>query len=36
MIDTEMAFLKSLGDEQPDYVLNGLLRGGAVPDFKLL
>ena len=27
-------FLKSLGCEQPDYVLNGLLRGGADPDFK--
>ena len=33
-IDTEMAFLKSLGGEQPDYVLNGLLRGGADPDYK--
>jgi hypothetical protein len=33
-IDTEMAFLKSLGGEQPDYVLNGLLRAGADPDFK--
>ena len=29
-----MAFLKSLGGEQPDYVFNGLLRAGAEPDFK--
>ena len=29
-----MDFLKSLGGEQPDYVLNGLLRAGADPDFK--
>jgi hypothetical protein len=33
-IDTEMAFLKSLGGEQPDYVLNGLLSTGADPDMK--
>ena len=31
-----MAFLKSLGGEQPDYMLNGLLRVGADPDFKIV
>ena len=33
-IDTEMTFLKSLGGEQPDYVLNSLLRSGADPNFN--
>ena len=33
-IDTEVAFRKSLGGEQPDYVSNDLLRGDADPDFK--
>ena len=29
-----MSFLKSLGGEQPDYALNGLLRPGTDPIFK--
>ena len=33
-IDREMALLESLGDERPDYELDGLLRGGVNPDFK--
>ena len=33
-VDLEMAFLKSLDGDQPDYVLNGILRAGADPDMR--
>ena len=33
-IDMEMAFLKSLDGDQPDYVLNGLLRANSDSDMK--